>query len=307
MNDINSELEEPKILNLRGNFGKIESKCFIQVHKRANGRYPDCVRRVDSKGDMILSEEDKQRINDPDYVFIPEDRVFEIHDGMTINTGDPEQKAMWECIQDAVFIAPSREAKDKNGNNLIDGTMGWDSKNPRYGVAEYYVEIPGEEAQNKVKSYQLIHEAADKILSDSIKGRKNHAKLLGKHMEGILDSEVTAYLLDVAKAKPQKIINLYNSNDTSVRLLFMEAQERHLFEYKDKMYYYGEILLGATDESVIDFLSAKEHNKIVKEIYRLCFPEYYKKEENSEDIKKPENEDDLEKSLDIQKPKKAHK
>ena len=282
MNDINKELEEPKILNLRSTSGKVENKCFIQVHKRANGRYPDCVRRVDSKGDMILSEEDKQHINDPDCIYVPEDRVFEIQDGMTINTGDPEQRAMWDCIQDAVFISPSREAKDKEGNNLIDGTMGWDSPTPRYGAAEYYVEVPGEEAQNKVKSYQLIHKAADKILSDSEKGRRNHAKLLGKHMEGILESEVTAYLLDIAKKKPQKIVDLYESNDTSIRLLFMEAKERHLFSYKDKMYYYGEIIIGATDEAVLDFLKIKENAKLVKEIYRLCYPEYYKKEDNLE-------------------------
>ena len=68
------------------------------------GNWPSCVKRVDSNGNMILSEKE---LNDPnrDY-FIREDAVIDVVDGMTFDL-DMQGTCVW-CV--AIFPARSRSA-----------------------------------------------------------------------------------------------------------------------------------------------------------------------------------------------------
>jgi len=51
---------EKNIIVLRSVFGKVGQIIYIEPCKDPKtGRYPDCVRRVNSMGDMILSDEDR--------------------------------------------------------------------------------------------------------------------------------------------------------------------------------------------------------------------------------------------------------
>jgi hypothetical protein len=52
------------------------------------GRYPDCVRLLDSNGNMILSDLDRKKDIS---LFIPENSVIKIFDGKTFNLDDPYQ------------------------------------------------------------------------------------------------------------------------------------------------------------------------------------------------------------------------
>ena len=76
------------IIILRSVFGKVGQKYFMNpVRDPKTGRFPDCVRPVDSKGDMIISDKDRNE-GKP---LIPENKVFIIEDGTTFNLND-------ECI-----------------------------------------------------------------------------------------------------------------------------------------------------------------------------------------------------------------
>jgi hypothetical protein len=44
---------------LRSVYGKVGMKYFIQPCKDKIGRYPECVKQVDSHGDMILSDAER--------------------------------------------------------------------------------------------------------------------------------------------------------------------------------------------------------------------------------------------------------
>ena len=69
------------------------------------------------------------------------------------------------------------------------------------------------------------------------------------------DADVTDYLLQIAERDPQKIISLYTGGDTAVRLLFIEAREKHIITYKNKIFSYADnTVLGATDEAAIAYL-----------------------------------------------------
>lgn len=276
------------VITLRSVFGKVGQKYFIQPCKNpATGQYPtieekgkklEIVKRVNSMGDMILTDAER---NSGDY-FIPETAVFAIESGKTFNLDDPVERRQWEAIKYCPFIAPSRDAKDARGDRLIDGTMGWKNTSPRYGQAELYVYNPEEETNRRVTKRDKYRQALNWIYDDKhgAEGRLKISRLLGKNMKGVSDGEITDYLVSVAEADPDKIINLYTGGDTSLRLLFVEAREKNVIYVKSKLYMYADnIVLGATDDAVLTWMKDPKNKKILELISRDTYPDLYTEEE----------------------------
>ena len=275
MSTTKTELEINNIIILRSTRGKVGQKYYIQPCKDPKtGRLPDCVKKVNSQGDMILTDAER---NSGKY-YVKETDVFTIQDGTTFNLDDDIEKAQWESIKNCPLIAPDRYAKDSNGNLLIDGTVGWNNPKPRYGIAELYIERPGYEAAQKVSRKKLIHNAASYIINDprGAEGRVLIAKLLGKHMSNIPDADVTDYLLTISEKDPNKIIGLYTGSDTTLRLLFIEAKDKRVIYLKNKLYLYADnIVLGATDDAVITWMKDPKHSKVLELIKKDTYPDLY--------------------------------
>lgn len=269
---------------LRSVRGKVGLKVLIQPCKDPKtGKYAECVKRVDSNNDMILSEKE---LNDPNRLyFIKESDVFTVVDGTTFDLDDVRDRFIWEAIQYCPLIAPDYYAKDQNGNSLINGTSDWSSKQPRFGVAELYVERPGVEANRRVSRKKLKLDAETYIFNDDrgYDGRVLKARLLGHRMDHMPDADVTDYLLQVAERDPEKIINIYTGGDTAVRLLFIEARDKHIIFYKNKLYTYADnVVLGATDEAAILFLKDPKNANIYKLIKRDTYPELMNEKSDKE-------------------------
>ena len=262
------------IIVLRSVYGKVGMTYFINPCKDKHGRLPNCVKHVNSQGDMILTDAERNSGR----VFIKETETFQVQDGTTYNLEDPYDFAIWEAIKHCPWIAPDRYAKDKNGNLLIDGTMGWSSRKPRYGIAELYVERPGYESAQKVSRKKKIHNAISFIIDDpkGSEGRILIARLLGKHMTNIPDADVEDYLLTIAEKDPDKIINLYTGDDVNLRYLCVEAKDKHIIYLKNKLYLYGDnIILGATDDAVIAWMKDPKNRKILELIKKDTYPDLY--------------------------------
>jgi len=272
---------DKNIIVLRSVYGKVIVKYILGVAKDPiTGRYPDCVRRVNSMGDMILSDKDRNSGE----VLIPETQVFEVKDGTTLNLEDPWEKAEWECIKHSSIIALSRDARDSKGNLLIDGEDARGKMNARYGLAELYVEAPELESVKRISTRQLRHKAEAYIFDDEkgAMGRVFHARLLGKDMKAAPDSEVTEYLLDIAQRDPQRIIDVYAGSDTGIRLLIIEAREKHVINIKNKVYVYADdIVLGITEDAVLAYLKDPKNKKILELIKRDTYPELEAAKEDS--------------------------
>ncbi len=267
---------------LRSVRGKVGNVIKIQPCKNPlTGEYAKCVKKVDSNNDMILSEEEKNDKN-RDY-FIKESATFDIVDGTTFDLENVRERFIWEAIQYCPLIAPDYYAKDKNGNSLINGTPGdytlkdYLNRNPRrFGIAELFVERPGVEANRRVSRKKLKHDAESYIYNDNrgYDGRVLKARLLGHRMDGMADADVTDYLLQIAERDPEKIINLYTGGDTAIRLLFIEARDKNVILYKNKIYQYADgVILGATDEAAILFLKDPKNANIYKLIKQDTYPE----------------------------------
>lgn len=266
------------VIILRTVRGKVGIKYYIQPCKDPKtGRYPDCVKPVNSAGDMIITDPER---NSGKY-FVKETDVIVVEDGTTFNLKDEIEAAKWEAIKNCVFIAPERFAKDANGNYLIDGTVGWTSKKPRYGIAELYIERPGYESAQRVSKKKKIHTAASFIINDpkGSEGRLLVAKVLGKYMTNLPDADVEDYLLSVAEKNPDKIIGIYNGGDMTIRLLFIEARDKKVIYIKDKMYMYADnVVLGATDDAAVSWMKDPKNRRTLELIRKDTFPDLEEQE-----------------------------
>lgn len=271
-------VKQDNIIILKSVYSKTGIKASIMpCPDPKTGRFPACVKRVNSQGDLILT--DKER-NETD-TWVPENAIIVIEDGTTFNLDDPYEAAKWEAIKNCPLIAPSRWAKDSAGVSLIDGTPGTQSTRPRYGIAEFYIYKQGEASVRRVSKKRLQHNAATFILDDP-KGKEGHimmCRLLGKNMKNHPAADIEDYLLQIAEKNPQKIINLYTGSDTSLRMLFMDAKDKHVIILKDRLYIYADnIVLGATDDACITWMKDAKNKRVLELIKRDTYPEMYSDE-----------------------------
>ena len=258
-------MEESKIV-LRSVFGKVGMKYYIQPSRDKNGNWPECVKQVDSFGNMIVS--DAERNSGQPFIKVTE--TFTIEDGKTFDLTDPWDQARWEAIKNCPMIADFRGQRDAKGNLIIDG----DAK--RYGRAELYIERPGVETAKKVSKRQKIHDAESYIFDDpkGAEGRLKVARILGKHMSHASDSDIKDYLLEIASRDPDKIIKLYTGEDLELRTLFLDARDKGVIRSVSGIYVYGDgISLGGTIDVVISWMRDPRNKKMLESIKRDTYPE----------------------------------
>ena len=268
---------ENKIITIRSAYGKLKEYHF-QPCKQRNGLNQPFVRKVrynaDGSSEMILSESD---MRDPESAyFIPEDMDIVVTDGTTFDLSDPLQRNKWLAIKDSDLIVPTRDAKDEHGNLIIDGDK------RRYGLAELWVDVPGEQSEKSVNRKKLITKAWTYIENDSVSGRLTKCKLLGRVMRNAPDSDVMDYLYQKAEKSPATVIELYTSSDMALKLLIIDAKDRNKIIKKNGMFMYGDNILGATDDAVIQFCKTPANKKVLDMLKADVYPEYVRQAENED-------------------------
>lgn len=267
------------IATLRSAWGKVGQKYYIEPQRDPKtGRFPSCVKRVNSQGDIILTPEELDKESKGEATYIKEDKVFIIQDGTTFNLDNIFDAAEWEAIKNCDLIAPDRFAKNENGDYLIDGTVNPRNPRPRYGTAELYVERPGVDSQRRVTHKKLQIKAANFIINDErgYDGRLLVAKVLGRNLSNQPNSDVEDYLLSIADKTPEKIIDCYTGGDMNLRMLFIEAKEKRVIIKRNGLYMYGDdVILGANDTAVINWMKEPKNSKILAMLRKDAFPEMY--------------------------------
>lgn len=265
------------IIVLRSVWGPVGLKVTIQPCKDPKtGRFPSCVRKVDSHGDMILSEEDKNNAE----VLIPENEEITIESGTSFNLDDPYECARWEAIKHCPLIVEYRDQRDGRGRYVIDGDgtqKGYvynynNEMHARLGVAEFYVEHPQEEVENKISKKKKIHDACTYVYSSTSDMCKKVCKILGHNMTYSSDADVREYLLGLCERTPDSIIELFTGTDTNLRLLFIDALDRDVIVSKDGLYFYGDNVLGGSREAVVDWMKDPNNLSVLNQIKKEVIP-----------------------------------
>lgn len=267
-----------EVITLRSIYDKANIKYYIQPCKNKYGQYPQCIKKVNSSGDMIMSEAERNAYSEGRAAYFPENQMFEIVSGKTYHLTDIWEKAEWEAIENCPLIAKSRDQKDANGNFVIDGPRAHGSNPGRSGVAELYIDRPGLDTQKRVSRKKLIHQACTFIYDDpkGIDGQYSMARILGKDMRNQPAADVIDFLTRIAEKEPQKIIDLYTGSDISLRLLFIDAKDKKVIYIKNKLYLYADnIVLGATDDAVIAWMKDPKNLKTLELIKKDTYPDYF--------------------------------
>lgn len=250
-------------ITLRSVYGKVGQKYTLQPCKdRVTGQYPDCVKYVDSKGDMIMTDAERNSGK----VYIPENFSITFESGKEFNLDNPIERAQWEAIKNCSLIAKTIDQKDKNGNYVLSRQSGI-----KYSAAELYVERPGYETSKKVSRREKIHTAETYVFNDpeGADGRLKMARLLGRNLRNAPDADIKEYLLDIASKDPDKIINLYTGEDLVLRVLFMDAKDKDVIYSKNRVYIYGDgIPLGGTIDAVLAWMRDPRNSKMLALIKR---------------------------------------
>ena len=264
------------IIIIRSVYGKVEQSFFIQpCINPKTGQLPAHVKPINSNGDMILSEKDREEMS-RGVIFIPADEAIEITDGTIFDLDKDYDKARWEAVQFSKLIAKERNATNEAGELLIDGGQ------RRYGMADLYIQRPGEDTKIKNTKKRLVIKAQSFVLEDSQDGRVTKCKLLGKEMSNAHYSDVEDYLLSIAEKTPNKIIDLYTGTDTEVRMLLIDALKAGVILIKSGIYTYGDYVnLGVTENAAIAWLKQQGNAKLIAEINAETYPEYNKVEKTT--------------------------
>lgn len=266
------------ILTLRHVFGKQVPYVIVMPCKDPDtGDYPPHVKRVNSSGDMILTDAERNE-NGKTKFFIPIDAQIMIYDGKTFDLDRPREAAEWYAIQFCRLIAKSRNERDSRGNLIIDGSDYTKNGEGRYGVAEFYIEDVEAEVTNANNKKVKRHEAETFVINDSPAHRRTIARLLGRNMNSSIDADVIAYLLETAEEMPDKIIDTYTGPDNRYRLLLIEALDKGVIVNKSGLYMWGEsTILGGNEDSVITWMKNPENLRLFEVIKTNINPLYSEK------------------------------
>lgn len=259
---------------LRSVYGKVNQIYFIQpCPNPRTGKLPACVKTVDSNGDMILSEDEVKRMNSGEVHYVPANHVFEIVDGTRFDLTDVVDKANWEAIEYCNWIAKDRFERDAEGNLIVDGGA------RRYGVADLYVERPGEITKAKISRKQLVFRASSYIYEDSHEERIKKCRVLGRNLSNAIPADVLDYLIEKAEKDPKSIIDLYEGEDWKMHLFLLDAVDRGVIRKSDGLYKYDDKMLGGTLEATITLLRDPRFKAILNSIKRETYPELLPKQD----------------------------
>lgn len=259
---------ENKVITLRTPFKLKEY--HLAPTKQPNGLNWPWVKpvRIGNDGETYMDLSEAERA-DPNHIyFIPEDMDITVTEGTTFDLSDPLQYNKWMAIKDSDVIAPMRDARDADGNLLIDGNK------QRYGIAELYVDVAGEDSERSINRRKTIHQAVDFVLNDSMNGILTKCRLLGRNMKNAPFTDAQDYLLQEADKHPSRIIDLYTGQDSGLQLLLLDAKEKGILVKKNGWFMYGETNLGANDDAVITFLKTPLNKPILDALKLHVYPEY---------------------------------
>lgn len=111
------------------------------------------------------------------------------------------------------------------------------------------------------------------MFEDSADGKLTKCKLLGRSMRNAPASDIEAYLLERAESDPALIIELYTNSDTGFRLMIIDAKEKGVIRFEGGLNWYGDTVLGSTEDTMIQFFKTPQNANILSNIKREVYPE----------------------------------
>ncbi len=208
------------------------------------------------KGVERLSEDDKRHKK----FWAEPHSKYVLKEGVFFDLSREEHKVIWEWVKHQPCLAMSYEECQMRPE------------------AEFYVHVRGAEAQKRVGNKKLKAKALELVLRDNPTNYTLRSKLLGVNMDGEKDLDVVLdFLLDMADKSPERVIKVYEDKLISLRMLIISALEKGVISIDPAgAYRYGQVYLGMTEDTAIDWLNNPENKHTVQMLEKEVNPEYFK-------------------------------
>jgi len=131
----------------------------------------------------------------------------------------------------------------------------------------FYIEVKELESKDDSDGRRLVHKAHDFVFNSTYQDLVFRARLLGMDGEDDTHEALTTMLCDIADTKPAKIIALYDSKISSIKMLFFTAIKYNVIT-KDALgsFKYGIHNLGSSEESAFMYLQHSENKELLKRL-----------------------------------------
>jgi hypothetical protein len=194
------------------------------------------------------------------------DSKFVIKDGVTFNLNDEAQRITWEWVKHSPCIATNEDA--------CQHTPG----------AEFYVYLENEVAAKSVTRRELKHKAMECIFKDNSVNYPMRAELLGVNMDYAKPTVIKEFLLEQAETVPEKVLDIYEGANVSIRLLLLSAKKKGVVIVDEAGFHrYGSVVLGMSEKAAVDWIQDKSHKHIITQIEQETNPEYFAVEPTTDD------------------------
>jgi hypothetical protein len=207
------------------------------------------------KGVARVSEDEKKKLSnwvDPEVTLL-------ITHNMQLDLNDKRDKLNWDWLQHLPDIADSFEAAQMSRTAL------------------FYVDNVSREAKKSIAKDELVFNAMRYVMDDKPSNYATRARLLGFNMEGEDAIVIKEFLLKLAKdiKNSAKVISAYESNETTVHLIFIKATDKDVIKLTNGAYMFGNVVLGITVDSVLSFLKDPTNRVVLDELHKELNPEDY--------------------------------
>lgn len=131
----------------------------------------------------------------------------------------------------------------------------------------FYIEVKELESKEDVTNRRIVNKAITYILNSTHTDLVFRARLLKLDMEEDTTEAIQNMLCDIADKSPQKIIDLYDSGVSAIKMLFYTAKKYNIIDV-DAMghFIYGIHTLGADEESAFMYLKHKDNEILLKRL-----------------------------------------
>lgn len=133
--------------------------------------------------------------------------------------------------------------------------------NPDYH--RFYIEDKEREATATISKSKLKGKAFEVISGLSLEQMENYARVLGKFVPGLSQTQIESALYEVAEEKPQLILDVDNDKDLKHKIFLRRLLDRQILHMDNGKYMNGKDLVGINEDYAIHWLKDPMNSSLI--------------------------------------------
>lgn len=184
----------------------------------------------------------------------------ELSNGCTFNLNLYKDRVDWEWVKYCPMIALTKQ-------EAIDYATSY----------EFYIHDEERETSKRLERAELEYRALQYVMNTPMDKLQDKARLLNERIENLSPMRIKEHFIGLLKdedpRKLLKLIRIYEDNTSEHRLLLFRLTDRNVINYTQGVYYFGDLMLGQTEEQVIAYMKDVNNQEIYNTLVLKAYPE----------------------------------